>query len=217
MRPIVEITHKSCAPFGMRGLICIRFFWFSGFSRGYRWLDLYCNWSSGLQTCCRDFVFEAVQVRTRGFVSITSFPFLFLRVLKHSIACIRLTAICLPLWRHFIMGIYLSTPKTEKFSEDGENGHLKYGLSSMQGWRSSMEDAVISWFYYTWALALLLGIMQWIDNPFWDLDAQSAPLPWALLLLYCFWWLIKGTCIYGSFFLSLSSQKFFWRQNLARV
>lgn len=39
------------------------------------------------------------------------------------------------------MGIYLSTPKTEKFSEDGDNGDLKYGLSSMQGWRSSMEDA----------------------------------------------------------------------------
>jgi hypothetical protein len=40
------------------------------------------------------------------------------------------------------MGIYLSTPKTDKFSEDGENYHLRYGLSSMQGWRASMEDAV---------------------------------------------------------------------------
>ncbi|KAL7170956.1 hypothetical protein ACSBR2_035752 [Camellia fascicularis] len=39
------------------------------------------------------------------------------------------------------MGIYLSTPKTEKFSEDGENGCLRYGLSSMQGWRATMEDA----------------------------------------------------------------------------
>ncbi|XP_010265542.1 PREDICTED: probable protein phosphatase 2C 60 isoform X2 [Nelumbo nucifera] len=39
------------------------------------------------------------------------------------------------------MGIYLSTPKTEKFSEDGENGRLRYGLSSMQGWRATMEDA----------------------------------------------------------------------------
>ncbi|PSR96000.1 Protein like [Actinidia chinensis var. chinensis] len=39
------------------------------------------------------------------------------------------------------MGTYLSTPKTEKESEDGENERLKYGLSSMQGWRSSMEDA----------------------------------------------------------------------------
>lgn len=40
------------------------------------------------------------------------------------------------------MGIYLSTPKTEKFSEDGGNSGVRYGLSSMQGWRATMEDAV---------------------------------------------------------------------------
>lgn len=40
------------------------------------------------------------------------------------------------------MGIYLSAPKTEKASEDGENDKLRFGLSSMQGWRASMEDAV---------------------------------------------------------------------------
>ncbi|GLU01235.1 hypothetical protein SLE2022_185480 [Rubroshorea leprosula] len=39
------------------------------------------------------------------------------------------------------MGIYLSTPKTEKVSEDGENDRLRYGQSSMQGWRATMEDA----------------------------------------------------------------------------
>ncbi|XP_012450275.1 probable protein phosphatase 2C 60 [Gossypium raimondii] len=39
------------------------------------------------------------------------------------------------------MGVYLSTPKTEKFSEDGENDRVRYGLASMQGWRSTMEDA----------------------------------------------------------------------------
>ncbi|XP_076909308.1 putative protein phosphatase 2C 60 isoform X1 [Bidens hawaiensis] len=39
------------------------------------------------------------------------------------------------------MGIYLSTPKTDKTSEDGENEKLRYGVSSMQGWRTSMEDA----------------------------------------------------------------------------
>ncbi|KAI3472996.1 hypothetical protein Pfo_030079, partial [Paulownia fortunei] len=39
------------------------------------------------------------------------------------------------------MGIYLSTPKTEKFSEDGENNRLRFALSSMQGWRATMEDA----------------------------------------------------------------------------
>ncbi|KAJ6365909.1 hypothetical protein OIU77_002466 [Salix suchowensis] len=40
------------------------------------------------------------------------------------------------------MGIYLSSPKTEKFSEEGGNCRLRYGLSSMQGWRATMEDAV---------------------------------------------------------------------------
>ncbi|XP_047328297.1 probable protein phosphatase 2C 60 [Impatiens glandulifera] len=39
------------------------------------------------------------------------------------------------------MGAYLSSPKTDKFSEDGENDRLRYGLSSMQGWRATMEDA----------------------------------------------------------------------------
>ncbi|KAG9130730.1 hypothetical protein Leryth_012672 [Lithospermum erythrorhizon] len=39
------------------------------------------------------------------------------------------------------MGIYLSSPKTEKSSEDGENSRLRYGMSSMQGWRATMEDA----------------------------------------------------------------------------
>nr|GEV82812.1 probable protein phosphatase 2C 60 [Tanacetum cinerariifolium] len=39
------------------------------------------------------------------------------------------------------MGVYLSTPKTDKTSEDGENEKMRYGVSSMQGWRTSMEDA----------------------------------------------------------------------------
>ncbi|KAI7724978.1 hypothetical protein M8C21_011199 [Ambrosia artemisiifolia] len=39
------------------------------------------------------------------------------------------------------MGTYLSTPKTDKTSEDGENERLRYGASSMQGWRTTMEDA----------------------------------------------------------------------------
>ncbi|PQQ21013.1 putative protein phosphatase 2C 60 [Prunus yedoensis var. nudiflora] len=38
--------------------------------------------------------------------------------------------------------VYISAlPKLEKFSEDGENGRVRYGLSSMQGWRATMEDA----------------------------------------------------------------------------
>ena len=40
------------------------------------------------------------------------------------------------------MGIYLSSPRKEKSSEDGENARVRYGLSSMQGWRTTMEDAV---------------------------------------------------------------------------
>lgn len=40
------------------------------------------------------------------------------------------------------MGIYLSTPKTDKTSEDGENNDIRFGVSAMQGWRESMEDAV---------------------------------------------------------------------------
>ncbi|KAE8665233.1 putative protein phosphatase 2C 70 [Hibiscus syriacus] len=39
------------------------------------------------------------------------------------------------------MGVYLSTPKTEKLTEDGENSRVRYGLASMQGWRATMEDA----------------------------------------------------------------------------
>lgn len=39
------------------------------------------------------------------------------------------------------MGIYLSSPRKEKSSEDGENAMVRYGLSSMQGWRTTMEDA----------------------------------------------------------------------------
>jgi len=40
------------------------------------------------------------------------------------------------------MGIYLSSPKTDKTTEDDENAELRFGLSAMQGWRESMEDAV---------------------------------------------------------------------------
>nr|KAJ0210972.1 hypothetical protein LSAT_V11C400160240 [Lactuca sativa] len=39
------------------------------------------------------------------------------------------------------MRVYLSTSKTDKTSDNGENEKLRYGVSSMQGWRTSMEDA----------------------------------------------------------------------------
>jgi hypothetical protein len=38
------------------------------------------------------------------------------------------------------MGTYLSQPNTAKDSFDGEGNCVKYGASSMQGWRGSMED-----------------------------------------------------------------------------
>ena len=37
-----------------------------------------------------------------------------------------------------------SAPETKKHSWDGENGMLFYGCCEMQGWRSTMEDAIIS-------------------------------------------------------------------------
>ncbi|BHF60915.1 Protein phosphatase 1B [Sparganum proliferum] len=40
-----------------------------------------------------------------------------------------------------LMGALLDTPRTEKFNESGAGNNLRYGLSSMQGWRVSMEDA----------------------------------------------------------------------------
>eukprot|EP00331_Platyophrya_macrostoma_P024731 CAMPEP_0176439384 /NCGR_PEP_ID=MMETSP0127-20121128/19909_1 /TAXON_ID=938130 /ORGANISM="Platyophrya macrostoma, Strain WH" /LENGTH=300 /DNA_ID=CAMNT_0017823639 /DNA_START=53 /DNA_END=955 /DNA_ORIENTATION=+ len=44
------------------------------------------------------------------------------------------------------MGIYLPTPNREKVSEDDKNGKMRYGASSMQGWRVNMEDSHIAKF-----------------------------------------------------------------------
>ncbi|KAH7547500.1 hypothetical protein FEM48_Zijuj01G0316600 [Ziziphus jujuba var. spinosa] len=57
------------------------------------------------------------------------------------IACLRTVMLSEKSGDSAEMGIYLSSPKTDKASEDGENGRLRYGLSSMQGWRATMEDA----------------------------------------------------------------------------
>jgi hypothetical protein len=65
------------------------------------------------------------------------------------------------------MGIYLSTPKTEKASEDGENGMLRYGLSSMQGWRASMEDAVTILFFWFLYFCLLVLYAAFNSYAFW--------------------------------------------------
>ncbi|XP_029642059.1 probable protein phosphatase 2C 58 isoform X1 [Octopus sinensis] len=39
------------------------------------------------------------------------------------------------------MGVYLSSPITEKHSSDGQGKNFTYGASSMQGWRLTQEDA----------------------------------------------------------------------------
>ncbi|CBJ28912.1 conserved unknown protein [Ectocarpus siliculosus] len=39
------------------------------------------------------------------------------------------------------MGVFLSKPSVTKFSEDGEDSDVGFGVSSMQGWRRNMEDA----------------------------------------------------------------------------
>ena len=39
------------------------------------------------------------------------------------------------------MGAFLDKPKTEKHNESGSGNHIRFGLSSMQGWRIEMEDA----------------------------------------------------------------------------
>jgi len=39
------------------------------------------------------------------------------------------------------MGAFLDKPKTDKQNDDGEGNGLRFGLSSMQGWRVEMEDA----------------------------------------------------------------------------
>uniref|UniRef100_A0A494G8Q0 protein-serine/threonine phosphatase n=1 Tax=Solanum lycopersicum TaxID=4081 RepID=A0A494G8Q0_SOLLC len=48
-------------------------------------------------------------------------------------------------WLFCVTIFYFLFPKNvfrqEKFSEDGGNDRVKYGLSSMQGWRATMEDA----------------------------------------------------------------------------
>jgi hypothetical protein len=70
------------------------------------------------------------------------------------------------------MGVYLSTPKTEKLSEDGENDKLKFGLSSMQGWRATMEDAVS--FYLSIIMALFDHLFVLL-SPFSHGNSQNVP------------------------------------------
>jgi len=66
------------------------------------------------------------------------------------------------------MGAFLDKPKTEKHNEDGEGNGLKYGLSSMQGWRVEMEDA------HTALLSLSsIGLKDWSFFAVFDGHAGS--------------------------------------------
>ena len=47
------------------------------------------------------------------------------------------------------MGSYLTIPHKEKQSEFGSGNRLSFGLSCMQGWRFSMEDAHIAIPFFT--------------------------------------------------------------------
>lgn len=42
------------------------------------------------------------------------------------------------------MGAYLSSPITEKETQEGENACFRYGVAAMQGWRVTMEDAHVT-------------------------------------------------------------------------
>ena len=53
------------------------------------------------------------------------------------------------------MGAFLDKPKTEKHNEGGVGNGLKFGLSSMQGWRVEMEDA------HTAVIGLPYGLKDW--------------------------------------------------------
>ena len=54
------------------------------------------------------------------------------------------------------MGAYLSQPVKEKESSDGGNARVKFGTSAMQGWRTSMEVDVVSFFF----LCVFLGLSR---------------------------------------------------------
>uniref|UniRef100_A0A3Q2XCD0 Protein phosphatase 1B n=1 Tax=Hippocampus comes TaxID=109280 RepID=A0A3Q2XCD0_HIPCM len=66
------------------------------------------------------------------------------------------------------MGAFLDKPKMEKHNAHGEGNGIRYGLSSMQGWRVEMEDA------HTAALGLPApGLTDWSFFAVYDGHAGS--------------------------------------------
>lgn len=65
------------------------------------------------------------------------------------------------------MGAFLDKPKMEKYNSCGEGNNLRYGLSSMQGWRVEMEDA------HTAVIGLPHTLDQWSFFAVYDGHAGS--------------------------------------------
>eukprot|EP00062_Callorhinchus_milii_P026449 gi/632988566/ref/XP_007883183.1/ PREDICTED: protein phosphatase 1A-like [Callorhinchus milii] len=65
------------------------------------------------------------------------------------------------------VGPYLDKPVTEKFGTQGSGNALRYGMSSMQGWRAQMEDA------HTIVPALPKGLQAWSFYAVFDGHAGS--------------------------------------------
>ncbi|KAG7492504.1 hypothetical protein MATL_G00015270 [Megalops atlanticus] len=65
------------------------------------------------------------------------------------------------------MGAFLDKPKTEKHTAHGAGNGLRYGLSSMQGWRVEMEDA------HTAVVGLPHGLDDWSFFAVYDGHAGS--------------------------------------------
>ncbi|KAL4612968.1 protein phosphatase 1B-like isoform X1 [Arapaima gigas] len=82
------------------------------------------------------------------------------------------------------MGAFLDKPKTDKLNVHGEGNGLRFGLSSMQGWRVEMEDA------HTAVLGLPKGLDDWSFFAVYDGHAGSR------VANYCSHHLLE--CITGS-------------------
>lgn len=65
------------------------------------------------------------------------------------------------------MGAFLDKPRMEKHSSTGEGNGLRFGLSSMQGWRVEMEDA------HTAVIGLPNGLSPWSFFAVYDGHAGS--------------------------------------------
>lgn len=65
------------------------------------------------------------------------------------------------------MGAFLDKPKTEKHNAHGAGNGLRYGLSSMQGWRVEMEDV------HTAVVGIPHGLDNWSFFAVYDGHAGS--------------------------------------------